>query len=117
MHLVIRGGVDLVYIQMYEYIYFAYSYIQSAMSAHICMFMYRCAGVHVFTKNWHGLLDGETNLVPSVPGLLSLTKMVPVVGSVAGAAAGSLIDWYFCHSAIDFASWPRSSGLLLRNLS
>ena len=36
-------------------------------------------------------------------GLLSLGKLVPLVGSAVGAAAGSTIDLYFCHEAIDYA--------------
>eukprot|EP00438_Fugacium_kawagutii_P005447 Skav215016 [mRNA] locus=scaffold966:90497:93969:+ [translate_table: standard] len=36
-------------------------------------------------------------------GLLQLGKFVPVVGQAIGAVAGSAVDWYFCHKAIDFA--------------
>lgn len=48
-------------------------------------------------------LLGRRLLTKGPTGLLSLGKVVPFVGSAVGAAAGSTIDWYFCHKAIDYA--------------
>ena len=36
-------------------------------------------------------------------GLLSISKVIPVLGSAVGGVAGATIDWIFCHKAIDFA--------------
>ena len=41
---------------------------------------------------------------PVARGLLSLSKIIPVMGSTVGAVAGGAIDWFFCHKAIDFAA-------------
>ncbi|CAE7274026.1 unnamed protein product [Symbiodinium microadriaticum] len=48
-------------------------------------------------------LIGRSLITKGPRGLMSLSKMIPVLGSAAGAVAGAAVDWFFCHRAIDFA--------------
>ncbi|CAE7211652.1 unnamed protein product, partial [Symbiodinium sp. KB8] len=49
-------------------------------------------------------LIGRHLVTKGPQGLLSLSKIIPVMGSTVGAVAGGAIDWFFCHKAIDFAA-------------